>query len=107
MSKVSIPLQEALLRRKELAEKVKITSQIKSGQVFENKVQRIKVSDGLDEVTAQVAKLTLAQVTHEHDFYSRALRKCDSAIQRANWETQIELDAEVMGDYTPPEGWNK
>jgi hypothetical protein len=102
-----IALADALLRRKELAAKVESTKSIKGNNVFEQRVQRIKVSDGIDEVTAHVPKLTLSQVTHEHDFFSRALRNIDSAIQQANWTTKVTVPDDSIADYVPPAGWNK
>ena len=102
-----IALADALLRRKELAAKVESTKNVKANNVFEQRVQRIKVSDGIDEVTANIPKLTLSQVTHEHDFYARALRNIDSAIQQANWTTKITVPDNSIADYIPPEGWGK
>ena len=104
---MQIKLAEALLRRKELQGKVNTAEQIKSANLYENKVQRISVMAGTDEVTANVAKLTLSQVTHEYDFYSRALRKIDAAIQQANWTSEISVDADAMADYMDIHGIKK
>lgn len=100
---MKIKLAEALLRRKELDAKVKVLTTIKNSTVYEAVVQRVKVTDGLDEVTARVPKLTLSQVTAEYDHHARALRLVDAAIQQANWTTEIEVGDIAMADYVAPE----
>ena len=94
-----IKLAEALLRRKELNNKVDQLRQIKQADLFEMKYARKAVTDNIDDVTAQVPKLTASQVTAEFDFYARQLRLVDAAIQQANWTTEIEVGDTVMGDY--------
>lgn len=95
-----IKLAEALLRRKELNGKVSQLSQIKGADLFEMKFNRKKISEDMDDIQAQVPKLTASQVTAEYDFYARQLRLVDAAIQQANWTTEIEVNDTVMGDYT-------
>lgn len=96
-------LAEALLRRKELAEKVKMLSQIKTADVFVIKVVRKNVTDNIDDITATVPKLTASQVTAEYDFYARQLRLIDAAIQQANWTTEVLVtDGQVNADYAEP-----
>ena len=94
MSKIA--LAEALLRRKELAGKVAQLSQLDNRELFEVKAERRKVTDSLDDIVARVPKLTAAEVTAEYDYYARALRRIDAVIQRANWETQVEVDNSMM-----------
>lgn len=102
-----IKLAEALLRRKELQEKVDQLKKINIEGLFETKVdtQYVK-SQTQDEVVAQIAakipKISMQQVTHAYDNAAKNLRKIDAAIQRANWETEIEIDATVMDDYIDP-----
>lgn len=88
-------LAEALLRRKELAAKVIQTEGIRTADLFEQKVQRKSVSEGVDEIATATPRLELAQVTAEHDFYARQLRLLDAQIQQANWTTQIETDTDA------------
>ena len=102
-NKISVTLADALLRRKELALKVQVLTQIKATALFETKAVRKNVTENLDDVVAQVPKLSASQVTAELDWHSRQLRLVDSQIQRANWNTMIELDASVMEDYIQPE----
>lgn len=99
---MNIKLAEALLRRKELAEKVKATAAIKAQDIFEVKVTRKAAHEGIDDVLAKVPKLTLAEVTREHDHYAKALRLIDAAIQQANWTVQIDVQDVAMQDYQPP-----
>ena len=94
-----IKLAEALLRRKELQGKVDAIKQIKDKDIFEVKYSRKAVNDNIDDIVAQVPKLTLSQVTAEFDFYARQLRLVDAAIQQANWTTELEVGDTVMGDY--------
>lgn len=96
-------IADALLRRKELGEKVAQLHQLKTNAIYEIRCQRIKVTDGIDEVTANVPKLTASQVTREYDYYARLLRLVDAAIQRANWTTEIELTDDAMLNFAEKE----
>jgi hypothetical protein len=97
----AIKLAEALLRRKELNQKVDILSKIKENQlVYQIRAQRIKVTDGLEDLHADYPKLELNQVTAEYDFYARALRLVDAAIQNANWTCELNLDDSALADYS-------
>jgi hypothetical protein len=96
---MEIKLAEALLRRKELAGKVQALLQLKNAQVFEVKTTRKAVHEGIDDIIAQVPKLTAGQVTAEFDWHARQLRLVDAAIQQANWTTNIAVDESVMSDY--------
>lgn len=92
-------LAEALLRRKELQEKVALLKSINQKDLFEVKMQRRQVNETIDDIVAQVPKLTASQVTAEYDFYARQLRLCDAVIQQANWTTELDLAETVMSDY--------
>lgn len=94
---MKIKLAEALLRRKELQQKVDSLKHITLRDLFEPKVKRVKVTDSIDEVTAEVPKLQLNQVTAEYDYYAKQLRLVDAAIQQANWTTEVEV--ETMANY--------
>lgn len=97
----AIKLAEALLRRKELNDKVDILKQIKDTQlVYQIRAQRIKVTDGLEDLNADYPKLELNQVTAEYDFYARALRLVDAAIQQANWTHELQIDDSALSDYS-------
>lgn len=101
-------LAEALLRRKELQQRLTNIKPILGNQdnLFKTHVKRINVSDGTDEATIVVPKLTLGQVTAEHDFYAKRLRLIDAAIQQANWTTDVDAvfsECDVNADYVPPE----
>lgn len=101
MAKKALTIAEALVLRKHLAEKVDQLKPIKvngDNGVFELKTQRTKVSDEIDEVTLQVPKVELANITKEYDTYSKALREIDTAIQAANWKHTV--------DFTVPTGVN-
>lgn len=96
---MEVKLAEALLRRKELQQKVDVLSQIKDKDLFEVKARRQQVADGIDDVVAQVPKLTASQVTREFDWHARQLRYVDAAIQQANWTTGIEIPDSAMDDF--------
>ena len=96
---MKVKLAEALLRRKELQGKVDVLKNIKDKDLFEVKARRQTVVDGIDDVVAQVPKLTAGQVTQEYDWHARQLRLIDSAIQQANWTCEIEVHDDSMGDY--------
>ena len=93
-------LAEALLRRKELQGKVDRIALIKDKDIFEVKTGRKQAHEGIDDIIAQVPKLTLAEVTKEYDFYAQRLRLIDAAIQQANWTTEIEVDGKVNDDFS-------
>jgi uncharacterized protein DUF6847 len=97
---MQITLAEGLLRRKELAQKVEILKKFKDNQLYyEIRAQRVKVSDGLDDLSANYPKLEANQVTAEYDLAARQLRLIDAAIQQANWTTKVEIDDKVMQDF--------
>ncbi len=91
-------LAEALLRRKELNEKVDQLRKINVEGLFDVKVKRQNVSESIDDVTVGVAKITLNQVAAGYDYYAKQLRLIDAAIQQANWTTEIDV-GETMRDY--------
>ena len=96
-----IKLAEALLRRKELEAKVAMLKTIKDKDLFDVRVNRKNVAEGIDEIVAAVPKLTATQVTAEYDWHARQLRLVDAAIQQANWTTVVEVQDTVMQDYSP------
>jgi len=93
-------LQHALLRRKELQNKLDRMKTIAIKDLFETKVVRKNVTESVDDVTATVAKLTYSEFNEEWDYYSAQLRKIDAAIQQANWETQCKADESLMLDFS-------
>ena len=97
---MNIKLAEALLRRKELQEKVDQVKAIKDKDLFEVKAQRRKVTDSMDDIVAEVPIVELKEVTAEYDFYAKQLRLVDAAIQNANWTTVIDVQDVVMQDFT-------
>jgi len=100
---MKIKLAEALLRRKELNDKVAQLKQINVQGLFEVKVKRQNVTENVDNITAQVPKIKLAQVAAGYDWYAKQLRLVDAAIQQANWVTEIEVPDDSMKDYIEPE----
>ena len=95
----TVLLAEALLRRKELQQKVDQLKAIKEKDLFVVKGRRQQLTDNIEEVTLQVQRCTLAEVTAEYDFYAKQLRLCDAAIQRANLESRVEVGEDVMKDW--------
>lgn len=97
---MKIKLAEALLRRKELQQKVDQIRPLKESQVFYTlRSQRIKVHEGLEDLHLDMPKLELNQVTEEYDYYSRALRLIDAYIQQANWTCELDVDERAINDY--------
>jgi len=94
---MKIKLAEALLRRKELNEKMEMVRRLKDTQTFyEVRAQRVKVTEGIDEISANFPKLTASQVIAEFDYVCKQLRLIDALIQQANWTTELEVDPLVM-----------
>lgn len=97
---MKIKLAEALLRRKELQDKVNILKSFKDNHIYyEVRGQRVKVTEGLEDINVNYPKLEATQVTAEYDFYARALRLIDSYIQQANWIHELDVASESMSDY--------
>ena len=87
-------IAQALLLRKQLEQKVKQLEPIKQmgdNGIFATKVNRINVSEQIDEVSIQVPKITLSEMTAEFDKYASSLRKLDASIQKANWEFDVDF----------------
>ena len=87
-------IAQALLLRKQLEDKVKQLQPIKEmgdNGLFEVKHRRTNVSAETDEITFQVPKVTLQDVTKEYDKMASALRKLDASIQKANWEFDVDF----------------
>lgn len=90
-------IAQALTLRKQLEAKVKQLEPLKPmGEqgLFEIKTKRQKISDDTDEVTFQIPKITLAEFTKEYDKFASALRQLDTAIQKANWEAEVDFTDE-------------
>lgn len=97
---MDIKLAEALLRRKELAEKLNIVRQIKDAQlIYQVRNKRIQVTEQVESLDVDYPKLTLSQVTAEYDFVAKQLRLIDALIQQANWTTVLEVDPMVMDTF--------
>lgn len=96
---MKIKLAEALLRRKELNEKVEQLKKINVQGLFEVKGQRKNVTENVDDIILTVPKITLNQVAAGYDWYAKQLRLIDAVIQQANWITEIDVQASVMEDY--------
>lgn len=98
---MDIKLAEALLRRKELAEKLTVLRHFKDNHAFyEVRGQRVKVTEGLEDINVNYPKLEVSQVTAEFDFVAKQLRLVDALIQQANWTTVLEVDPMVMEAYS-------
>ena len=96
---MEIKLAEALLRRKELQEKVNLLRHIKDKDCFETKIRRKQISDTIDDIVAEVPVMDASQFTAEYDWHAKQLRLIDSVIQQANWTTGIKVDSTVMTDF--------
>lgn len=93
-------LADALLRRKELQQKVDQLKQIKEKDVYQFRFERKQINENLDDIRAQIPVLEINQVTEEYDYYANKLRLIDAAIQQLNWTTDIKVDSKVWKDYT-------
>ena len=98
-----IKLAEALLRRKELQEKVDRLRTVRDSDMCVLKVRRVSASEGIDEITASVPQVSVSQVTQAFDFNARQLRRVDAAIQQANWNTEVELADDALVDFLETE----
>lgn len=92
-------LADALLRRKELQQRVDQIKSVKQADIYEVKMQRRQINESVDDIVAEVPKLELNQVTREYDYYANKLRLIDAAIQQLNWTTDIQVNDLVWMDY--------
>ncbi len=99
---MKVKLAEALLRRKELNEKVEQLKKINVENLFEVRAQRKNVTENIDDVIAKVPKIGLNQVAAGYDWYAKQLRLIDAAVQQANWVTEVDVPDSSMADYTEP-----
>lgn len=91
-------LAEALVMRKHLEAKVEQLKPLKlqgDKGLFEVQTSRKSVSENVDEISTQVPKVTLKEVTEEYDRYSKALRQIDTAIQQTNWVAELQGDVDL------------
>tara|TARA_R100001163_G_C4997272_1_gene147735 strand:- start:416 stop:736 length:321 start_codon:yes stop_codon:yes gene_type:complete len=102
MPKAEVPLAELLIRRNDLKDKLERVKPLTNRDLYGQKVQRISVSDSVDEVTVQVPRLSYDEIDGNWNHISRQLRKVDALIQRTNWETQVAIDPELLQDYRAP-----
>jgi hypothetical protein len=93
-------LADALLRRKELQQKVDQIRAVKDKDTFQFVFERKKISEDIDDIKANVPILELSQVTKEYDYYANKLRLIDGAIQQLNWTTDITVDDLVWVDFS-------
>ena len=94
---MEIKLAEALLRRKELAEKLSILRHFKDNQLYyEVRGQRVPIDKGIEDLNMNVPKLTASQVTAEYDFVAKQMRLIDALIQQTNWTAIVQIDPMVM-----------
>jgi hypothetical protein len=68
---MKIKLAEALLRRKELREKVDQLREINQKELYEVKTGRKPAHEGIDDIIAQVPKVSIEQVTHAYDVHAK------------------------------------
>jgi hypothetical protein len=99
---MQIKLAEALLRRKELNDKVAQLKTINVQGLWEVKASRKNVTENIDDVIVKVPKITMSQVASAYDWYAKQLRLIDAAIQQANWTTEIQVGDDVLKDFVEP-----
>lgn len=86
-------IAEALLLRKQLEQKVEQLKPLKlNGEngVYKLEIQRVKISEEVDEARISIPRLQPSDVTREYDHFATELRKLDTAIQKANWQFDID-----------------
>jgi hypothetical protein len=104
---MKLKLAEALLRRKELQQKVDQLARLKDDQLFALVIDQKPITDNVMEVRAAVPRVSMEQVTADYDWHAKQLRRVDAAIQQANWMTEIDVDAEVVEDYVEDPRWKE
>lgn len=93
---MQMTLAEALLKRKELQQKIERLGPIQNKDLYITRTGRKPAAEGIDDIIAQVPQVTLDEFTRSFDHYARCLRLCDAAIQKANWATTVDIPDEAM-----------
>jgi hypothetical protein len=101
--KTTIKLAEALLRRKELNDRVAVAKAIDESDIKTMVLSRKRLSDDIDDIQALVPTVSYVEVAAAHSYYARNLRLIDAVIQQANWTCEVEVADEVMQDFEPKE----
>jgi hypothetical protein len=91
-------LQEALLRRKELQDRLARMRPVDQEKLFQSVVKRKPATEGVDDVLAAVPQVTWQEFEKERNLLSKQLRLVDAVIQQANWTTEVEVQDIVMVD---------
>lgn len=97
-------LAEALLLRKQLEAKVRQLEPLKlNGEqgVYKDEVQRVKVTEDIEQITMRVARIDIKTVTRDYDRYASELRRLDAAIQQANWSYDVNFDGSSIDAQAP------
>lgn len=87
-------IASGLLLRKQYEKKIAQLEPIRQmgeNGVLQTKVRRINVTEETDQLEIDVPRVTLAEITKEYDKYATALRKLDEAIQKANWQYDLDF----------------
>jgi hypothetical protein len=100
----TITLAEALLRRKELQGLIDRLKPIHDNveKLFVTRTKRQNVNESTDNIVAHVPRIEATQVDAYYNWLAKQLRLIDAAIQRANWDTNLEIKETVMADFIDP-----
>lgn len=96
---MKIKLAEALLRRKELQQKVDQLKEVRQEHIFAMVIDQKPIGEAVMDIKAAVPRVSMEQVTAAYDWHAKQLRRVDAAIQQANWATELEVDTAAMEDY--------
>ena len=96
-------LIELLQRRKELNARVERLLAFRNVELRRVITKRVNVSEKLDDITADVPLVSVVDLDAAYNDAARKLRMVDTAIQRANHETEVSCDPSVFEDYVPPD----
>ena len=99
---MELSLAEALLLRKDLQGKVDRLRPLDQKSIYETRIARKPAAEGVDDIVLAVPKLSFQQFTSAFDWHAKQLRRVDAVIQRANWDTQVDLPDEANQDYVDP-----
>ncbi len=87
-------IAEGLILRKHLTAKLDQLRPLKeAGEsgVLEIRTERVNINENVDEVRMKIPKVDVADITKEYDYYTSELRKLDVALQKANWEFDLDF----------------
>ncbi|RKY28742.1 MAG: hypothetical protein DRP83_00155 [Planctomycetota bacterium] len=103
--KAKAKLAELLVRRRDLEQRMSAfgpSLRFRTDDLHEQVSDRLPIADGLAKITEKVERKTPSQLKPfmQHDALQAKLRAVDTVIQKANWDTVVEVPVTVLSNFS-------